>query len=318
MLDSFISSLSLVWAIIILMFLFFILGFSADKVISNVRALALKLGLPVFLLGLFLGVLTSFPEIAVGVNALFDDIPNLSVGNLFGGVIVLLSLVLGTSVLLNKGIDNDGKSGFLVLSLAYIILPAILALKGDLNIIDGLIIIILYFFLIFRLYKNKRHGIDIRLTLLRENKVFKELVFIIMGTIIIIFSANFIVDITSEILGRYQLSPYIIGLIFFPIGTNLPEITVAFASWRRKSGDLSFSTLLGSSLVNTLLIGILAVTNTIVITQTKSHLITMSAFVVLSILLLIFYRSGKRLSRIEGILILSVYIIFIILQLRLV
>jgi len=318
MLDSFISSLSLVWAIIILMFLFFILGFSADKVISNVRALALKLGLPVFLLGLFLGVLTSFPEIAVGVNSLFDDIPNLSVGNLFGGVIVMLSLVLGTSVLLNKGIDNDGKSGFLVLSLAYIILPAILALKGDLNIIDGLIIIILYFFLIFRLYKNKRHGIDIRLTLLRENKVFKELVFIIMGTIIIIFSANFIVDITSEILGRYQLSPYIIGLIFFPIGTNLPEITVAFASWRRKSGDLSFSTLLGSSLVNALLIGILAVTNTIVITQTKSHLITMSAFVVLSILLLIFYRSGKRLSRIEGALILLVYIVFIILQLRLV
>lgn len=318
MLNSFISSLSLVWAIIILMFLFFVLGFSADKVISNVRALALKLGLPVFLLGLFLGVLTSFPEIAVGVNALFDGIPNLSVGNLFGGIIVILSLVLGTSVLLNKGIDNDGKSGFLVLSLAYIILPTALAVKGDLNVFDGLAIIVLYFFLIFRLYHDKRHGIDIRLILLRENKVFRELVFIIIGTIIIIFSANFIVDITSEILGRYQLSPYIIGLIFFPIGTNLPEITVAFASWRRKSGDLSFSTLLGSALVNALLIGILAVTNTIVITQTKSHLITLSAFVILFVLLSIFYRSGKRLSRVEGALILLVYIVFIILQLRLV
>jgi cation:H+ antiporter len=318
MFNVFISSLSLAWLIVVLMILFFILGFSADKVISNVRALALKLGLPVFILGLFLGILTSFPEMAVGINAVINDIPNLSAGNLFGGVIVMLSLILGTSVLLNKGIDNDGKNNFLFLALAYIILPVTLALKGSLNFFDGLVLVILYLLLIWRLYKDKHQGLNFRLALLRENKVFKELFIIIIGVVIIILSANFIVDITSNLLTRYNLSPYIIGLIFFPIGTNLPEITVAFASWRRRSGDLSFSTLLGSSLSNIFLIGILAMANNLQIVQTKAHIITFVTFVVLAIIVSIFYRSGKRLSRLEGGVILLVYVVFVILQMSLV
>lgn len=318
MLESFLFNLPLAWSIVVLMVLFFILGLAADKVISNVRALALKLGLPIFILGLVLGILTSFPEIAVAINAVINDIPTLSVGNLFGGIIVMMSLVLGVSVLLNKGIDNDGKNFFLFLALAYMVLPAILALKGNLNLLDGLILIFLYFVLMWRLYKDKRQGIDFRFALLRENKIFKELLIIIIGILIVIVSANFIVDITANLLIQYKLSPYIIGLIFFPIGTNLPEITVAVASWRRKSGELSFSTLVGSSIANALLAGILVVTKTITITQTRSHFITLGTLIVLAILVFIFHRSGKRLSRLEGVVILLIYIIFLILQINLV
>lgn len=313
---NFLASLSIFWSIFFLVILFIILGFSADRVVANIRSLAIKLGLPVFVLGLVLGVLTSFPEIAVAISAIAKNVPNLSMGNLLGGIIVVMGFVLGFSVLLNQGIDNDGKSGFLSLALAYMAFPPLLALKGNLNFFDGLIIIVLYIALMWRLYRDSRQGIDFKLSFLRENKIFKELLIALVGITIVMVSANFIVNITVNLLKSYQLPPYLIGLIFFPIGTNLPEITVALASWRHKSGELSFSNLLSSSILNSLILGILALNKNIKITQLSSHLVTSITMIVLFILILIFHRSGKRLNRLEGAIILLVYIIFLVLQIN--
>lgn len=314
--SNFLGGLSPFWSIFSLIILFIILGLSADQAVSNARALAVKLGLPVFILGLVLGVLTSFPEIAVAISAIASNVPNLSMGNLLGGIIVVMGLVLGFSVILNRGIDNDGKSGFLSLALAYMVFPPLLALKGTLNVFDGLLIIILYIVLMWRFYKDSRQGIDFRLSFLRENKIFKELLIVLVGITIVMVSANFIVSITVNLLKSYQLPPYLIGLIFFPIGTNLPEITVALASWRHKSGELSFSNLLSSSILNSLILGILALNKNIKITQLSSHLVTSITMIILFILILIFHKSGKRLSRLEGAVILLVYLVFLVLQIN--
>lgn len=303
-------------SIILLIILFVILGFSANQVINNVRSLASKLGVPVFLLGLILGVLTSFPEVVVSINALFNGLPSLITGNLFGGIIVMLSLVLGISIILNRGINNDGNYTFLFLALGYILLPLLLALKGSLNVIDGLVLVILYFLLIWRLYRTNQGGLNLRISFLRGNKILRELLMIIFGIIIIVISANFIVKITSDLLIEYNLSAYLVGLLFFPLGTNLPELTVAIASWRRKAGELSFSTLLGSSLTNILIIGVLAMTRSFSIVRDYSHFVTLIFLVVLSVFLIIFYRSGKRLSRLEGAGLLLIYILFVIFQLK--
>lgn len=313
---NFLFNLSLFWSLIILIILFIILGFSADQLVFNIRALALKLGLPVFILGLVLGVLTSFPEIAVAISAIAKNVPGLSVGNLWGGIIVVMGLVLGFSILLNRGIDNDGKSGFLTLALIYMAVPPIMALKGDLNIFDGFIIIILYIFLMWRFYKYSRHGLDFKLAFLRENKIFKELIIALISIAVVMISANFIVNITVGLLNDYHLPPYLVGLIFFPIGTNLPEIMVALAAWRHKSGELSFSNLLSSSIINTLVLGILALNKNVNIFYPSVHLVTVIVMVVLFIFILIFHKTGRRLSRGEGAIILLIYIVFIILQIK--
>ncbi len=310
------SSFSPILLITILVFLFIILGFSANQVIKNIRSLASKLGLPVFILGLILGVLTSFPEGAMSVNALLSGLPSLSMGNLFGGIIVMMSLMLGISIIINRGINNDGHNSFLYLSLGYILLPMLLALKGSLNLYDGLLLIILYFLLIWRLYKINNNGLKFKLSFLKENKIFSEILIILLGIIVIILTTNFIVKVTANLLIEYNLSAYLVGLLLFPLGTNLPELTVIVASWRRKAGELSFSTLLGSSLANILIIGVLATTRSFNIVRDYSHYITLIFLVILSILLVIFYRSGKKLSRLEGAIILFVYVLFVIFQMK--
>src|SRR5688572_30324040 len=135
-----------------LFILFYALGRCADLVVINIRDIGRKLRLPIFFLGLVLGLLTSLPELAIGINALVQDIPSISVGNLLGGSLVLFCLVLGISILLNRKIKTDGKTGSLLPILGYIFLPLLLGLSGEINFWSGLVLLLLYPTVLLHLY----------------------------------------------------------------------------------------------------------------------------------------------------------------------
>lgn len=294
--------------------LFIFLSLSADQVAKNLRVIAVKLGLPIFLLGLVLGLLTSLPEGAIAINAVINGAQDLAIGNLFGGTIIIFSLILGIGIILNKNISNDGRLSFLALCFFYILLPFILAIKGNLNHFDGVLLIILYILLLIRLYKANHHIFNIRVAIVNETKAIKEILLVIGGLIAILVLSHYIIELTGTILKQYNLSPFLIGLIFFPLGTNLPELTVAIASWRHKDKELSFSNLLGSAVTNPLIIGVLVITKTYHVTQDYNHLVTFFFTSLLAITLLIFYRSGKKLSRWEGVVLVIIYIIYMFSQ----
>ncbi len=306
--------MSIIFSLSILVSLFLLLSFAADQVAKNLRVIAVKLGLPIFLLGLVLGLFTSFPEGAIAINAMINGVQGLSIGNLFGGVVVMFSLVLGIGVILNKEITNDGRLSFLALCFAYILLPFFLAIKGNLNYIDGILLIVLYFFLLARLYQANHQMFHFKIALVSETKVIKETLLVVGGIIAILLSSHYIIEITGTLLKQYNLSPFLIGLIFFPLGTNLPELTVAIASWRRKDKELSFSNLLGSAVANTLIVGALVTIKTYSFSQNYNYLVTFLFMAVLAVTMMVFYRSGKRLSRLEGIILVGIYILFIIFQ----
>lgn len=300
----------------LLVILFAILSLSADQVAKNLRVMAVKLGLPIFLLGLVLGLLTSFPEGAIAINAMIGNVQGLSIGNLLGGIIVMFSLILGIGIILNKEITNDGRLSYLLLCFGYLIMPLALALKGSLNYIDGFFLIILYFMLMARLYHSNHQMFSLKIALVSETKIVRETLIVLGGIVLILLTSHFIINITGDLLQQYKLSPFLIGLLFFPICTNLPELTVAIASWRRRDKELSFSNLLGSSAANVLMIGVLVTIKTFTFNNNYNYWVTLIFLIALAILLLIFYRSGKRLTRWEGITLLAVYLLFMILQFR--
>jgi len=302
-------------SIISLIGLFLILGLSADQVAKNLRIIAAKLGLPIFLFGLLLGLLTSFPEIAIAVNAVNNGIQGLSVGNLIGGMIALLSLIMGISVVLHGEVKNDGRLSFLAISFAYIITPLILATDGQLDFKDGLVLIILYFVIMAYLYYTNRDSSGIKVSIVVESKVIKELMIALIGIALVVVASHYIIIITQDLLTQYNLSPFVIGLIFFPIGTNLPELTVAVASWRRRDKELSFSNLLGSAITNVMMIGILVAVAPYAVKHVYSYTIAFITLAVVLTLLFIFYRTGKRLAHWEGWILIAVYLIFLAFQL---
>src|SRR4030042_5741949 len=93
-------------AIVISYFLsFFVIWYGAGLIISAVDKISKKSNISKFAVSFFiLGLLTSTPELAVGINSIADHDPEIFVGNLLGGIIVIFLLIVPILAIMGNGI----------------------------------------------------------------------------------------------------------------------------------------------------------------------------------------------------------------------
>lgn len=304
--------------IIILIFLFLALGLTADFLVRGISYLAKVLQIRLFAIGIILGIVTSLPEISVGINTTLDGIAGVSVGNLLGGVLVILGLVLGCSLLLNKSVNTDGELKLIIPQIGIIFIPLILGFDGYFGLVDGVIMVVSYFSLIYYLYRSN-HSFNINsIALIEKKKIFESIALSLISIIAVLVISHFIVGIAEKILLSWDLSKFTLGVIIFALGTNLPEISIALTSWRKKSSELSLSHLLGSAFTNVLVLGVLSIISPIVFKTATSYYLLASVLTVLLVSFVIFYKSKNRLDRLEGVFLLICYLVFLILNFYLV
>jgi len=263
-----------------------------------------------FIFGILLGLTTSLPELFLGISATIDQVPALSVGNLLGGIIVILGLILGVSLLLNRKIITDGRLSSLIPTVLVIFSPVLFGIDGGYGLFDGLAMLGLYIGLIFYLYHLNHFGNHSHIEITNRNKVTKSIIFVVLGIIGILIASHWIVKITLDLLEYVQISQLVIGLIIFSIGTNLPEMSIAITSWRKKSPELSLSHLLSSSFTNVLVLGVLALLRPIVFNINSAYWIMALFLGAILALFAYFYHSGKKMDRREGAILLAGYILF--------
>ncbi len=298
-------------ASISLIILFLVLSKSADLIVLNLKKIGKKLGIKIFFLGIMLGIITSLPEMAIGINSLIKDVSDISFGHLMGGNIVLLGLILSISIILNRKIETNESSKPFLFTLIYLFLPLIFGLSGKLNIISGLILIIGYFLLMNYLYKDNKKREWIKINIISTDKTSKNIFYIMLGLLGVMISSELIVRTTLFILEDYNISPFIVGLLFYSIGTNLPELTIALRSFKRKVEDLSFSNLIGATMAHILILGIFSFIKPINIAINTSYYYLTIFTLIFFIVLYIFYRSDRLLSRKEGYTLLVMYLLFV-------
>ncbi|MBU1202465.1 hypothetical protein KKH39_00210 [Patescibacteria group bacterium] len=304
---------SIITTILALLALFYILGKSADLAIYHLKIIAKKLGIGVFFLGLTMGFFTSFPELAIGINTIIEGVPNVSLGNLFGGLMVLFGLVLGISIYLQRKIDSDYDYRVFGIILLFLFVPILFGLDGTFGTIDGLIITISYFVILFILYYRQKHTINIPHIIDRKD-ITKHTFLFLLGLVMVLLVANFTVHLTVGLLSYLPLSKFVVGIIIFSIGTNFPEIVIAFRSWRNNAKELSFSNLLGSGMANILLVGVFSIMRPFSIKIDNSYYLLIIGIAVLLSLLFLFYRTGRSLKRGEGLILIIIYLLFIVTQ----
>ncbi|OGY45634.1 MAG: hypothetical protein A2744_03025 [Candidatus Buchananbacteria bacterium RIFCSPHIGHO2_01_FULL_44_11] len=297
--------------IIALILLFYLLGRAADLTIHHIRLVAERLGIKIFFLGVLLGLFTSLPEIAISINSAIDDVMPIAVGNLLGGIVVLFSLILGLSAILNRKIVATEKIFSLFLIFLYILLPLFFSLDHSLGFLEGLVLVLLYFCLLFYLYWQHRSQATSGGIVIRQRQVLLDVFLVIFGLTLILLLSNIIIRLTQVLLSQWTISPFIVGLLLFSLGTNLPEIIVTFRSWRQQIKDLSLSNLLGSGMANPLILGILAFSRPLTITADFSFYLLLFFVLAIFALILVFYRTGRRLTQNEGVVLVVAYILFI-------
>lgn len=137
------------------------------------------------------------------------------------------------------------------------------------------------------------------------------IILLLVGFIFLIKGADFFVDGASDLATKLKIPAMIIGLTIVAFGTSAPEAAVSVSSALTGSNAIAVSNVIGSNIFNLLaVIGVTAIIYKINITKESLR----QDFPVLlgsSLLLLLFIFTGSQISRIEGIILLVLIIVYI-------
>lgn len=142
-----------------------------------------------------------------------------------------------------------------------------------------------------------------------------QLLILAAGLLLILFGANYLVDGASSIAKRFGLSEFIIGVTIVGIGTSAPEMVVSFLSAIQGKADMAIGNIVGSNIFNTaMILGVTALISPLVITKSnlkKDIPLNIGVTVLLILLGLNFTIFGKgtdQLSRLDGIILLGIFV----------
>ena len=147
----------------------------------------------------------------------------------------------------------------------------------------------------------------------RKNILLGYIVVLVAGLAGVIISAGLLVDSARGIALVFGVPEVIIGLTMVAVGTSLPELATNVVAALRKKLDLALGNVIGSNIFNILLIlGTASVIKPIENITDYVVGVDMPIMVGLTVLLVIFMRTGNTLYRREGIALLVIYILYII------
>lgn len=305
--------------------IFLVLGFlalvkGADMFVEGSASIARRFNIPNMVIGLTLVAFgTSAPELAVNINASFSGSNGLVFGNVVGSNIINILLILGLSSFIspiNIGLKTLYKEMPFSLLISFVLL---LISFGDTNNGIGYIsssegIILLLFFIIYfyslieSVLSNKYELAD--LEEVNALPFSKSIIFSIIGLIGIILGGNLTVNSAVNIASILGLSEAFIGLTIIAIGTSLPELMTSIVAAKKGENDIAVGNIVGSNIFNILLVlGLSASIQPI--SLIGSNLIDIYFLIFSVILTWIFMFTGKKISKLEGILLFLIYLSYL-------
>lgn len=144
-----------------------------------------------------------------------------------------------------------------------------------------------------------------------------NIIIIIIGFVLLIKGADFLVDGASEIAKRFHIPEIVIGLTIVAIGTSMPELVVSVTSALEGHSDLAIGNVVGSNIANMFLIlGVCSIIKPLKFKkETRLFEIPFTIFATILLFFLCVNGSGEQINTItreEGIILLVFCILFII------
>ena len=144
-----------------------------------------------------------------------------------------------------------------------------------------------------------------------------NIIIIIIGFVLLIKGADFLVDGASEIAKRFHIPEIVIGLTIVAIGTSMPELVVSVTSALEGHSDLAIGNVVGSNIANMFLIlGVCSIIKPLIFKkETRIFEIPFTIFATILLFFLCINGSGEQINiitREEGIILLVFCVLFII------
>ena len=311
--------------VIILFFVgFFLITKGADIFIDCTVKIGRKTGISELILGAtIVSFATTLPELTVSVFASIDNYTTMSLGNAVGSIICNTGLILGLVVIISPfKVDKNMFSSKSIILLISVLTLMVLGANGSISRGDGFILIVL---LIVFMYSNiksvsgknrinspnnmQSNSCDNIKSSKHEN--LKVGVLFILGLIMMVVGSKLLVDNGVKIANSIGVPQGIISLTVIALGTSLPELVSSLTAIKKKHHGISVGNILGANILNIVsVIGISSLINDLPILSQNMRIDFEFMTIILLILILPTIKSGK-LYRVQGLLLLSSYIIYI-------
>lgn len=281
----------------------------AELIVESSARIASRLGISQLVVGLtIVSFGTSAPEFAVTLIAALGGQPNISVGNVVGSNIFNLGFILG-GVAIVRGIETTRNLVYRDGVVLFFVTLLLLWFVGDLNFMrwEGIVMMaLLVAYISYLIIKKDDELVDE----VPEGDFSKSDVLKLLGGLgLVLLGGHFFVDSAVDVARDvFNMNEWAIGVTIIAAGTSSPELATSLVAAVRGRYGLSAGNLIGSDLFN--LLGVLGLAGAITPMQVnpdaQGSLILLCALVVV---VLIMMRSGWRITRWEGIVLVAINLV---------
>ena len=270
----------------------------SDWLVNSAAHIGRSLGMSDLVIGLTIVAFgTSAPEFAVTISAALGGRSFISVGNVVGSNIFNLGFILGGCALikvLKTPTQLVYRDGLLLIGTAI----AVTYMLHDyyLSGMEGLLLLIVLCVYILSLIIGRKK-LDEEIP---EGKAAgKDYLLLIVGIAMVIGGGHLLVLSASELALFFGLSEWVIAVTIVAAGTSAPEFATSLMAATKGRHGMSLGNLIGSDLFNLLgVLGLAALIRPMGVAESSLH--SMYMLVGMCILTVVFMRSGWKVSRLEG------------------
>jgi len=293
-----------------------LLYYGGEFLVKGGASLAVRYGVSPLVIGLTLvAYATSAPELLVSIMSACSGNPDISIGNVVGSNICNIALILGVSALI-RPLSVDRK-------LLYFDLPVMLLATGALAasgvFLGGVpswagcvffLASLAYTWLTVKIArKNGAREDDCDEVPQKALRFSFAVLALLCGLAMLVLGSHWLVQGAVALARRLGVGDIVIGLTIVAIGTSMPELATSAIAARRGESDIAIGNIIGSCIFNVFCImGIVPMIRPlkqISVTALDWSMFSLTAFLLLPMML-----SFRKISRLEGALLLGIYIAY--------
>jgi len=297
----------------------FLLIKGGDWLMKSSVALSLNLNIPKMVIGMtVVSLATSAPELIISIQAALSGHSDIALGNVIGSNIANISLVLAVVLLITPIEVNQSfyKSDWPMMMFSSILFALMISYDFELSSFEGFILLnglFLFLFLLIRRKNNDNKEIAPSNFKTLSNK--KIIIYLVLGGGSLWLGSDLLINGSVTLAKNLGISERIIAITVVSIGTSIPELTASLVGIIKNEKGISLGNLIGSNIFNIMAVmGITSIIQPIKVLESDIIYNDIIWMLIISFLLLplIFIKPKMTLGRSTGIILLSIYILFMV------
>ena len=199
---------------------------------------------------------TSMPEAAVSITAALKQNAGITIGNVVGSNILNVFIILGvTALITNVTVQKSTLKYEMPFMMAITVVMLICGMTGGtVTFAEGVVLWALFIAYLGYLFVMAKKGTDEEDGDTPIHPVWKCLLLMVVGGILVVKGSDFAVSGASEIARYFGMSERFIGLTIVALGTSLPELVTSVTAARRGNAGIAIGNIVGSNIFNILFV----------------------------------------------------------------